>query len=137
MSPFFVSGRLGWALASAANASWLIDHHQLQAAAALGAQRTLGEGRLFVQLGAGSSGVYEVLSRHQLQRIEAAGVPGAQQTSWSWGPEVFAEVGMSLHLRAGLSGLIAIGPCATWARVDGATQDRLGAFARLGAAYDL
>jgi len=136
-SPFFYSGRLSWALASAANESWLIDHHQLQAAGALGAQRALGEGRLFAQLGAGASGVYEVLSRHQIQRIEAAGVPGAQETSWSWGPELFAELGMTLHLRAGLSGLIGVGPCVTWSRVDGVTQGRVGGFARLGAAYDL
>jgi hypothetical protein len=136
-SPFFASARLGWALASAANESWLIDHHQLQAAAALGVQRTVGEGRLFAQLGGGAAGVYEVLRRHQVQRIEAAGVPGARQTSWSWGPELFAEVGLTLHLRAGLSALLAVGPCATWARVEGATRDRLGGFVRLGAAYDL
>ncbi|MBS2029746.1 MAG: hypothetical protein JST54_17735 [Deltaproteobacteria bacterium] len=137
LSPFFASGRLGWALASAANESWLIDHHQLQLAAAIGAQRTLGSAQLFAQLGAGGAGVYEVLSRHQIQRIQAAGVPGGRQTSWSWGPELFGEIGLTLHLRAGIRGLIAVGPCATWARVDGATEDRLGGFARLGAAYDL
>lgn len=135
--PFFGSLRLGWALASAANPSWIIDHHQLQAALGVGATKMLGAGRLWLQGGGGVGGVYEVLSRHQIERISAAGVPGGRESSLSLGPQLFAEAGLSVQLRGSARGMLALGPWLFRTDVDGAALTRAGLFARLGVAYEL
>jgi hypothetical protein len=130
--PLFFSGRLGWALASAANADWVIDHHQLVAALGVGLQRALGVGRVWVQAGAGASGLYEVLGRHQRQRIDAAGVPNGFQTSFSLGPYGFAEVGVAVRVKGPFGAFLAGGPALLRTEVEGAALWRAGASARLG-----
>jgi hypothetical protein len=132
----FLSARLGWTAASAANTSWIIDHHQFVAAVGAGWSATLGAGRVWAQAGGGTSALYEILSRHQSARIEAANVPGATETSLSLGPHAFAELGLALRMRGSVSGFLAAGPTVCRASVEGATLWRFGASARLGVAYD-
>ena len=135
--PVFGSLRLGWALASAANPNWLIDHHQLEAAVGVGASSSLGAGTFWAQGGAGVGGVYEVLRRHQVERIQTAGVPGGQESSLSLGPTLFGEVGVAVQLRGAVSGFMALGPWLFRTTVNGTPVVHGGAFARLGVAYDL
>jgi hypothetical protein len=132
----FVSARLGWSAASAANEAWIIDHHQFVAAIGLGASATLGAGHLWAQAGGGLHVLYEILSRHQRQRIEAAGVPGATETAVSLGPHAFAEFGLGVQMRGTVMGFLAAGPTVCRTRVDGAALWRVGGAARLGVAYD-
>jgi hypothetical protein len=135
--PLFGSLRLGWALASGANPNWLIDHHQVEVAAGAGASSTLGAGTFWAQGGAGVGGVYEVLRRHQVERILTAGVPGGEESSLSLGPTFFGEIGVAVQLRGGVSGFLALGPWLFRTTVNGAAVVHGGAFARLGVAYDL
>jgi hypothetical protein len=134
--PVFLSARLGWAQVSAANESWVIDHHQLTAALGLGLLRSAGVGRVWAQAGAGACGLYEVLSRHQRERIDAAGVPSGATTSWAAGPYAFAELGVALQVRGPLGVLVAAGPELLRTTVDGAALWRTGAAARLGVMLD-
>jgi hypothetical protein len=135
-SPLFASARLGWTEATAANQSWTIDHHQFLVAGGVGATTTVGAGRLWAQLGAGASGLYELLGRQQRQRIEAAGVPGGVETSFTVGLHAFGELGVAIALRGGASGLLCLGPTVSRTRVEEATRWRPGVGARLGVAYD-
>jgi hypothetical protein len=130
--PVFVSGRLGWELASAANADWIIDHHQLVAALGVGLQRALGVGRVWAQIGAGASGLYEELSRHQRQRIDAAGVASGSRRSFALGPYGFAELGVAVRVRGPLGAFLAAGPALVRTEVEGAALWRAGPAARLG-----
>jgi hypothetical protein len=132
--PLFVSARIAWLAASAANQAWVIEHRQLLAAAGVGAAGALGVGRFWIQGGGGASGVHEQLGRHQRLRIEAAGVPGATVTTLVFGPHAFAEAGLALRLRGAVSVLVAAGPTLARTRVGGRARWRVGAGARLGAA---
>lgn len=134
--PFFGSLRLGWAEESEANVNWMVTHHQLQAALGVGVQRALGAGRFWAQAGGGVGGVYEVLSRHQIDRIQTAGVPGGEESSYSLGPHAFAELGLAVQVHEAVSGFLAFGPWLFRTEVNGAAQTRTGAFARLGVAFD-
>jgi hypothetical protein len=133
--PLFVSARLQWSSASAANESWIIDHQQLIAAVGAGVAATLGAGRVWAQAGGGASGLYEVLSRHQLQRIQNAGVSGGTETSLNLGPTAFAEVGVAVRMRL-VNGFVAGGPTISRTLVDGSGLWRAGASARVGVSYD-
>jgi hypothetical protein len=135
-TPIFLSARLGWMAASAANQSWTLDHHEPSGAVGAGVSGALGAAHLWVQAGGGASAVYERLGRHQRQRIDAAGVPGGLQTSLALGPCFFGEVGVDLQLRGALRGLLAGGPTLVRTRVDGHPLWRAGAGARVGLAYD-
>jgi hypothetical protein len=132
----FFSARLGWTAASAANTSWIIDHHQFIAAVGAGISATLGAGRVWAQAGGGTTVLYEILSRHQRGRIEAANVPGAVETSLSLGPHAFAELGLAVRMRGRVSGFLAAGPTVCRAGDEGALRWRPGVSARLGVAYD-
>lgn len=132
--PLFLSARLGWSRASAANQSWIIEHDQLLAAAGVGVGAGLGAGRIWAQAGGGASGLYEVLSRHQRQRIDSAGVRGGVKTALSLGIYGYAEIGVAVRLRGAVSGLLAAGPTLARTTVDRDPLWRLGAAARLGVA---
>jgi hypothetical protein len=134
--PLFLSTRLGWTEASSANQSWTIDHHQFLIAAGAGATTTLGAGRLWAQAGAGASAIYELLGRQQRQRIDAAGVPGGVETSFTLGLHAFAELGVAVRLRGAASGFLCGGPTLSRVSVDGSPLWRVGLGARLGVAYD-
>ena len=134
--PVFFSLRAAWTAASAANVEWIIDHHQLVAALGVGAVTQLGAGQLWAQAGAGVAGIYEVLSRHQLERIQMAGVPGGTETSLSFGPYGFAELGVAVKMRGPVSGFLAAGPAVSRANVDGSPVVRWGGLARAGVACD-
>ena len=133
--PLFVSARLQWTSASAANESWIIDHQQFVAAIGGGVAATLGAGRVWAQAGGGASGLYEVLSRPQLQRIQNAGVSGGTETSFSLGPTAFAEVGVAVRMRL-VNAFVAGGPTAARTLVDGSGRWRAGGATRLGISYD-
>jgi hypothetical protein len=133
--PLFVSARLQWTTASAANESWIIDHQQLIAAVGAGAAATLGVGRVWAQAGGGVGGLYEVLNRHQLQRIQSAGVPGGTETSLTLGPTAFAEVGVAIRMRL-VNAFVAGGPTLSRTLVAGSGLWRTGASARVGVSYD-
>jgi hypothetical protein len=135
-APLFVAGRLGWMEATAANQSWVIDHHQLMLAASAGAMADIGAGRIWAQAGGGAGGLYERLSRHQRERIDAAGVPGGVETSFTLGPYAFAEIGVALRLRGAAGGFLAAGPTLVRTSVEGRALWRWGGGARLGVAYD-
>jgi hypothetical protein len=132
----FVSARLGWSAATAANTAWIIDHHQFVAAIGIGLSATLGAGRIWAQAGAGASSLYEILSRHQRERIEAALVPGAAETSLTLGPYAFGELGVGVQMRGAVSGFVAAGPTICRTSVGGEPLWRYGGSARLGVAYD-
>ena len=134
--PLFLSARAGWTAASAANVEWIIDHHQLVAALGMGTLAQLGAGTVWAQAGGGIASVYEVLSRHQLERIQMAGVPGGTERSLSVGPYGFAELGVAVKMRGPVSGFLALGPAVSRARVDGSAVVRWGGFARAGVACD-
>jgi hypothetical protein len=135
-APLFLSARAAWTAASAANVEWIIDHNQLMAALGFGTLAQLGAGQVWAQAGAGIAGVYEVLSRHQLERIQMAGVPGGSETSLSFGPYGFAEVGVAVKMRGPVSGFLAGGPAVTRAQVAGNGVVRWGGFARVGVACE-
>jgi hypothetical protein len=132
--PVFLAARTGWTAASAANVAWIIDHHQFVAAVGAGLAARVGAGRLWAQAGGGAAALYEMLSRHQRDRVEAAGVPGGTESSFTLGPYGFAEVGVAVDMRGGVSGFLAAGPALTHTRVDGGALWRLGGFARVGVA---
>ena len=136
LSPFFVSARLRGTASSAANESWLIEHQQFSGALGVGADRALGAGRIWAQLGGGASVLSEVLSRHQLTRIESAGVPGGQEHSLSVGPMGFLEVGVTLQMRGNVSAVFAGGPTLSRNKVDGTASWRVGCDGRIGVAYE-
>jgi hypothetical protein len=134
--PLFVSGRLQWTDASAANEAWIIDHHQFFGAAAVGLTTSFGAGRLWAEVGGGGALLYEVLSRHQIERIQAAGVPGGTESSLAFGPAAFGEVGIALELRRPVRAVIAGGPTLARTDVAGSALWRLGGQGRVGIAYD-
>ena len=136
LSPLFVSARLQGTASSAANESWLIEHQQFSGALGLGVDRSLGAGRIWAQLGGGACVLSEVLSRHQLTRIESAGVPGGQERSLSVGPMGFAEVGVTLRMRGNVSAVFAGGPTLSRNTVDGSASWRVGGDGRIGVAYE-
>ncbi len=133
--PGFLSARIVWSRASAANDAWIIDHHQFVAALGVGVAARLGVGRVWAQAGAGTSGLYEVLSRHQRLRIEVAQVSGGVETTFSAGPYAFAELGVALLMRGHVSGFLAGGPTLARTVVTGDVLTRLGGAVRLGVAY--
>jgi hypothetical protein len=135
-SPFFASTRLGWTEASAANQSWTIDHHQFLLAAGVGATTTLGAGRLWAQAGGGATGLYELLGRQQRQRIDAAGVPGGVERSFTLGLHAFGELGVAVAMRGAASAFLSLGPTLSRITVDDSPRWRAGLGARLGVAYD-
>ena len=134
--PYFVSARAGWTAASAANVAWIIDHQQLVAALGAGAAARVGAGHLWAQAGGGAAGLYEVLSRHQRERVDAAGVPGGSESAFALGPYAFAEAGVGVEMRGRVSGFIAAGPALSRSTVAGSARWRLGGFARLGVACE-
>ena len=134
--PAFVFARLGWNTASAANVGWAIDQDHYEAAVGAGLLTTLGVGRLFAELGAGASGLYESLSRHQRQRIEAANVSGAVKTAFAMGPFAFADFGVLIQMMGGWHTLLALGPQISRIALNGSERWRSGMSSRLGVAYD-
>jgi hypothetical protein len=136
LSSGYLLARLGWDRSSAANVEWIINHDQFIAALGAGLSATLGEGRLFLQAGAGASGIYEVLGRHQRQRIDTAGTPGGSRSTFTAGPLGFAEAGLALTVRNNVSCLLAVGPSVVRTVVSGSPLWRFGGSARLGVAYD-
>jgi hypothetical protein len=134
--PLFLSLRARWTAASAGNDTWIIDHNQFELGPGFGVQRIVGAGRIWAAAGGGVVVLHELLSRHQLQRIQSAGVPGGTESSTALGPYGYAEVGVGVLLRGRVSGFIAGGPeAARVGLVDGAAW-RLGAAARIGVTYD-
>jgi hypothetical protein len=123
----FVSARLGWTAATAANRAWVIDHDQFVGALGGGWAVTHGAGRVWVQLGAGAVAVYEHLSPNQ------AFAPN--QSSFAVGPYGFAEFGVALTLRGGWRGLVALGPVASLVSVNDTERFRFGGAARVGVGY--
>jgi hypothetical protein len=134
--PLFLSLRGSWTAASAANETWIIDHNQFELAAGIGVQRSMGAGRIWAAAGGGALVLHEVLSRHQLQRIQMAGVPGGTDSSTSWGPTAYTEVGVSLRLRGPVSGFIGGGPEVSRADLVDGPVWRFGAAARIGVNFD-
>jgi hypothetical protein len=134
--PVFVCARIGWTADSAANDAWVIDHNQFVLAAGFGVSATLGAGRVWAELGGGAVGVYEVLSRHQLARIEAAGVPAGTETSFALGPYGFGDLGIGLRMWGRIRGFVAGGPSLSRVALTTGPLWRVGAEARLGFAYD-
>jgi len=134
--PLFVAARLQWTSASGATESWVIDHDELVAAAGVGVTATLGAGRVWAEVGAGAEGLREVLSRQELQRMQAGGVPGSTESSFTVGPYGFGELGAALTLRGCFRGFVAAGPTVMRMTVDGSGVLRWGALARVGLAYD-
>jgi hypothetical protein len=133
--PGFVFARFGYTASSAENVAWVISHDQYLLAAGAGVATTVGAGRFWAQAGLGLSGLYEVLSRHQRQRIDAAGVSGGSETTFTVGPYAFAEGGLTVELRGHASGFFAAGPVLTRTPVNDSTAWRLGGSARLGVSY--
>lgn len=134
--PMFLSLRGCWTAASAANETWIIDHNHFELAAGIGVQRSMGAGRVWAAAGGGALVLHEVLSRHQLQRIQMAGVPGGTESSTSWGPYGFGEVGVGVQLRGPVSGFIGGGPEISRADLVSGPAWRFGASARIGVTYD-
>ena len=97
---------------------------------------TLGAGRVWIEAGGGAEALYEILSRHQLERIQSAGVPGGTESTLAVGPYAFAEAGIGLRLRDPVRGFLAAGPTVTRTNVDGGALWRAGGLARIGVAYD-
>lgn len=133
--PAFVFARLGYAQASAANVAWTIDHYQLDLAVGGGLAAQVGVGRLFVLVGGGASAVYQVLGRHQRQRISAAGVPGDAVTTLVGGPLALAEAGVELQLREEVSAVLAAGGDLARLAINGQQGWRARGSARVGVAY--
>jgi hypothetical protein len=134
--PLFLNLRGCWMAASAANETWIIDHNQFELAAGIGVQRSMGAGRIWAAAGGGALILHEVLSRHQLQRIQMSGVPGGTESSTSLGPYAFTEVGVSLRLRGQVSGFISGGPEVSRTDLVSGPSWRFGAAARIGVVYD-
>jgi hypothetical protein len=134
--PLFLAARLQWTDASAANESWVIDHHQFVVAAAAGAAADVGMGRVWIAAGAGASGLWEQLGRHQLERLQAAAIPDATESAFTVGPYAFGEVGVAVAIRGAVRALVAGGPTVTRTMVDGSGVVRVGGMARIGAGYD-
>jgi hypothetical protein len=135
-APAFVAARLQWTQASAANENWIIDHHQFVVAAAAGLSATIGVGQVWAEAGGGVAGLYEILSSQQIERIQAAGVPGGTASSFTVGPYAFGEVGVGVVLRSWVRGFVAAGPTVMRTTVDGGGFWRYGALGRVGIAYD-
>jgi hypothetical protein len=135
-NPLFVAARLQWTASSGATESWVINHDQFVAAVGAGLTTTVGAGRVWAEVGGGASGLREVLNRQELQRMQAAGVTGSTESSFTVGPYGFGELGAGLTLRGWFRGLVAAGPTVTWTTVDGSGLVRWGALARVGLAYD-
>lgn len=133
--PGFVFARLGYTASSAENVAWIISHDQYLLAVGAGVATNIGSGRFWAQAGLGASGLYEVLSRHQRQRIDAAGVSGGSETTFTVGPYGFAEGGVTVELRGHAAAFLAAGPVLTRTPVNDVTQWRLGGSARLGVSY--
>jgi hypothetical protein len=134
--PVFVAARLQWTEASGATDSWVIDHDQFVVAAAIGLTATVGAGRVWAEVGGGAEGLHEVLSRQELQRMQAAGVPGSTASAFTVGPYGFGELGAGLILRGWFRGFVAAGPTVMRTTVDGSGFWRFGGLARVGLAYD-
>jgi hypothetical protein len=134
--PLFVAARLQWTDASGANESWDIDHQQFVAAAPTAPAATVGVARLWAEVGGGAQGVRELLSRHELQRIQAADVPNGTESSFTVGPYAFGEAGVGLTLRGWFRGFVAAGPTLARTDVQGTAFWRFGAQGRVGVSYD-
>lgn len=134
--PWFACGQLSLSSASGANESWTIDHRQLALAVGLGAATNVGVGRLWAEVGGGLLGLEEILGRHQIERIQIDGIGGGTVTSYALGPLGFAEVGISIEMRAALHARLSGGPVASRLDLAGGTTWRLGATTKLGIAYD-
>jgi hypothetical protein len=134
--PLFVAARLQWTDASGANESWVIDHQHFVAAGALGAAATAGVARLWAEVGGGALGLREVLSRHELQRIQSADVPNGTESSFTVGPYAFAEAGVGLTLRGWFRGFVAGGPTLARTNVAGGALWRFGGQGRVGVSYE-
>jgi hypothetical protein len=134
--PLFVSGQASVASASAATPSWTIEHRQLVLAAGLGLRARSGVGQLWLQAGGGVLGLREVLGRHQLARIQMSDIPGGTQTSFAVGPYAFGEVGVGVRVRGAVSARLSAGPVVSRISLAEGPAWRLGALAKIGAAYD-
>jgi len=136
VGPWFVCGQLSLASASGANESWTIDHRQMALVVGLGAATDVGVGHLWAEAGGGLLGLEEILGRHQLERIQLDGIGGGTVTSYALGPLAFAEVGISLALRAALHARLSGGPVASRLDLADGPTWRLGAMTKLGIGYD-
>jgi hypothetical protein len=134
--PVFVAARLQWTEASAANENWMIEHHQFVAAAAAGLAGSFGAGRIWAEAGGGAAGLYEVLTRQGIERLQMDGLPGITESTFSVGPYAFGEVGVGLVLRGRVRAIVAGGPTVALTNVDGSSTWRVGGLGRLGVAYD-
>jgi hypothetical protein len=134
--PLFLSVRASWTAASAANETWVINHDELVAAAGLGAEKVAGAGRVWAVLGGGALVLHEALERHQLQRIQMAGVPGGTTSSLAAGPFAYAEVGVGVKLRGPFGGFVSGGPEASRLEVGSGARWHLGGAVRIGVTYD-
>ena len=56
-------------------------------------------GAWWIAAGAGASGLWEQLGRHQLERLQAAAVPDATESAFTVGPYAFGEVGVAVVIR--------------------------------------
>jgi hypothetical protein len=131
--PIYVLTRLSFGDSITGNDTWRFDHYHQQLELGLGVRKSLGRGAFFGQITGGALGVYEVASHHQIVRVgDALG----RFTNWSAGPMMASEVGLELHLAAGFSSRMAVGPTWTLQKIIDAESSIFGATAHLGLRYD-
>jgi hypothetical protein len=135
--PLFAAVQASLTAASAANESWIIDHRQLVLAVALGARTRFGAGTVWGEAGAGALGIQEILSRHQLERIQMGNVGAGAQTSFASGPYAFAEVGVAVHIRGSVSAGVSAGPTVSRIMLSGDGHPwHFGVCTHLSVSYD-
>ena len=132
-TPFYLTTRLLFGDAITGNDTWRFDHYHQQLELGLGVRKSLGRGAVFGQITGGALGVYEVASHHQIVRV---GDELGRFTNWSAGPMMASEIGLELHLAAGFSSRMAVGPTWTLQKINDAETSIFGATAHLGLRYD-
>ena len=131
--PLYLLTRLSFGDSITGNDTWRFDHYHQQLELGLGVRQPLGRGALFGQITGGALGVYEVASHHQIVRV---GDELGRFTNWSAGPLMASEIGLELHLAAGFSSRMAVGPTWTLQKINDAEISIFGATAHLGLRYD-
>lgn len=133
--PLFAGVRASVGLTSEGNKAWVLEHRHGLLAAGVGAERTLGAGRVWAELGGGGLVVYELARRHQSERLVDLGLPGVVRESWSLGPSAFLELGVAVRFAGNWSATVAGGPTFTRQLVSGVARGVWGTQAAMGVEY--